>query len=536
MNDQPSNSSQRALSRIIMVIGWVVILGIGLTIYALVIKPRLSGKLMEQTSSQIRYDHQIRLAHDSFSGYAILRSPAVQNLLKKKSIKITFIDDKADYSQRLNKLKNGKVQMAVFTIDAYIKASSKTGTFPAAVVLVIDETKGADAIVAYQQGVPEISRLSTPSASIMLVPDSPSETLARVMINKFSLPSLPNNWLKPANEPESVYKMLKSTKPSEQKAFVLWEPYVSQALSLDNVHVLLDSSKLKGYIVDVLVAERRFLNQNPDQVQAIVEAYLRARYDYAQQPDGLVNLLVEDSKKYGQALKLDEAKSLVGGIEWRNTMENYAHFGVVSKTEADNSELLDDMIAKIVNVLDKTDAIQDDPLEGNFGQIYYDGILRSLYSDNFHPSISNSELEDIDLGGEATALPKVRAQKQLVALGQSDWQKLKPVATMKVRPIQFGRGNARIQRNSQRSLVALADDLKSFPHWYIKIIGHTRSEGNRKANQDLAQQRADATAKFLMQNGISNSRIQAAAVGQPPANATGGQAQSVTFMLLEKPY
>ena len=225
MNDQPSNSSQRALSRIIMVVGWVVILVIGLTIYGLVIKPRLSGKLMEQTSSQIRYDHQIRLAHDSFSGYAILRSPAVQNLLKKKSIKITFIDDKADYSQRLNKLKNGKVQMAVFTIDAYIKASSKTGTFPAAVVLVIDETKGADAIVAYQQGVPEISRLSTPSASITLVPDSPSETLARVMINKFSLPSLPNNWLKPANEPESVYKMLKSTKPIEQKAFVLWEPF-----------------------------------------------------------------------------------------------------------------------------------------------------------------------------------------------------------------------------------------------------------------------------------------------------------------------
>ena len=94
MNDQPSNSSQRALSRIIMVVGWVVILVIGLTIYGLVIKPRLSGKLMEQTSSQIRYDHQIRLAHDSFSGYAILRSPAVQNLLKKKSIKITFIDDR----------------------------------------------------------------------------------------------------------------------------------------------------------------------------------------------------------------------------------------------------------------------------------------------------------------------------------------------------------------------------------------------------------------------------------------------------------
>jgi len=536
MDERSSNSSQQARSKIIMVVSWVIILIVGGTVYQLIIKPRLTGKLMEQTSSQVQYDHQIKIAHDSFSGYAILRSPAVQNLLKKKSIKLTFIDDKADYNQRLNELKNGKVQMAVFTIDAYIKAGSQAGDFPAAVVLVIDETKGADAIVAYQQGVPEISRLSTPEASILLVPDSPSETLARVMINKFSLPSLPSNWLKKANAPESVYKILKSTKPNEPKAFVLWEPYVSQALSLDGVHVLLDSSKLKGYIVDVLLAERRFLSQNPDQVQAIIEAYLRARHDYSQRPEGLVNLLIEDSKKHGQTLKRDEAKSLVRGIEWRNTMENYAHFGVASRKEAKDSESLDDMIAKIINVLDKTDAISSDPLAGNFGQIYYDGILRSLYADKFHPSVSSSDLDDIDLGGGTAVLPAVRSQAKLTALDKANWKKLKTVATMRIKPIRFGRGNSRIQRNSQRSLITLVDDLNSFPHWYLRITGHTRREGDRQANKNLAWERANATANFLKQNGISSSRIESIASSQPPSNATGGQAQSVTFMLLEKPY
>ena len=91
MDERSSNSSQQARSKIIMVVSWVIILIIGGAVYQLIIKPRLAGKLMEQTSSKVQYDHQIKIAHDSFSGYAILRSPAVQNLLKKKSIKLMHI-------------------------------------------------------------------------------------------------------------------------------------------------------------------------------------------------------------------------------------------------------------------------------------------------------------------------------------------------------------------------------------------------------------------------------------------------------------
>jgi hypothetical protein len=40
------------------------------------------------------------------------------------------------------------VQLAVFTIDSLITAGAKAGDFPGSIVLVIDETKGGDAIVA----------------------------------------------------------------------------------------------------------------------------------------------------------------------------------------------------------------------------------------------------------------------------------------------------------------------------------------------------------------------------------------------------
>ena len=140
---ESSASSKKATSKIIMVLSWLVILGIAGAVYKFYIEPRMKGKLLQKTSTQ-RYNHEIKIAHDSFSGYAILRSPAVQNLLDRQEIKLIFVDDKADYIQRLKNLKTGKIQMAVFTIDAYLKAGDVIGEFPGSILLVIDETKGAD--------------------------------------------------------------------------------------------------------------------------------------------------------------------------------------------------------------------------------------------------------------------------------------------------------------------------------------------------------------------------------------------------------
>ncbi len=533
-----SDSSKKARSKIVMVFSWLVILGIAGAIYKFVIEPRMKGKTVANTRTPSRYTHEIKIAHDSFSGYAILRSPSVQNLLERQEIKLTFLDDKADYVQRMKNLRSGKIQMAVFTIDAYIKAGDAIGEFPGSIVLVIDETKGADAIVAYKQGVPQIPKLSNPAAKIVLTPDSPSETLARVMINKMSFPSLPRDWELEVDGAEDVYKKLKAGNPNEPRAYVLWEPFVTKALALDGVHILLDSSKLKGYIVDVLIAQRQFLTEQPELVTAVVQAYLRARYDYANQPDGLINLVLEDAKKYGDSLRRNEAENLVNGIEWRNTMENYAHFGVISGQEAKNTDHLEDMIAKIIRVLVQTGAVAGDPLAGDYGQIFYDGILRSLRRDKFHPSVATSSgLDDIVLGDSTTtALPEVTSAKALSNLSDSEWSRLVPVGTMRFDPIQFGRGNARIQRNSQRALARLAEDLDSFPQWYLKVVGHTRREGDPEANRILAQQRAEVVAAFLMSKGINPHRMKFVASDRPPENAVGGKAQSVTFVLLEKPY
>ncbi len=528
--------------RMVMVASWLIIIGIIGLAYKFVVEPRLGGrrdKLVKNTSTH-RYDHEIKIAHDSFPGYAILRSDAVKNLLDRQAIKLTFVDDKADYVRRTRDLKSGKVQMAVYTIDAYLKAGNVIGDYPGSIVLVIDESKGADAIVAHERGVPNIPNLSDPKARIVLTPDSPSETLARIMINTMSLPSLPASWASDANGAEDAYKKLKSADPDEPTAYVLWEPYVTKALSIDGVHLLLDSSKLKGYIVDVLVVQREFLNSQRELVTHVVQAYLRANYDYTNKTEGLLTLLESDAKQYGDALSRNEASQLVKGIEWRNTVENYAHFGVISGSEAKDTEKLETMIGKIMQVLVKTKSLPADPLAGNYGKLFFEGILRSLNHDKFHPGVLNAGgadgLDDIFVDTAPVIEEKVREDTVLNPLSDDNWNTLAPVAAMKIEPIQFGRGNARILLGSKRALAEIASNLKSFPQYYLRVVGHTRKEGDPAANKILATQRAEAAAKALREHGIANHRIRSIASTRSSTKMQGGAAQSVTFELLGKPY
>lgn len=529
-------------SRVVMVASWLIIIGVIGLAYKFLVEPRLSGrrdKLVQDTGSQ-QYDHEVKIAHDSFPGYAILRSDAVKNLLSRHETKLTFIDDKADYVKRARDLKSGKVQMAVFTIDAYLKAGNAIGDFPGSIVLVIDESKGADAIVAHKRGVAAIPNLSNPNARIILTPDSPSETLARIMINTMSLPSLPANWKSDANGSEDVYKKLKSADPDDPYAYVLWEPYVTKALAIDGVQLLLDSSKLKGYIVDVLVVQREYLNSQTELVTNVVQAYLRANYDYTNQSDGMLALIQADAKQYGDDLNQNEATKLVKGIEWRNTVENYAHFGIITGTEAKKTEKLDTMIEKIMQVLVKTKSLAADPLAGNYGKLYYEGILRSLHTDKFHPGVLSTSategLEGILVDTSNVIEEKVREEKALNPLSDTNWNTLAPVAAMKIEPIQFGRGNARILPGSKRALTDIASKLKSFPQYYLRVVGHTRAEGDPNANKILANQRAEAAAKALRELGIANQRIRAIAGTRNAFKKHGGEAQSVTFELLGQPY
>jgi outer membrane protein OmpA-like peptidoglycan-associated protein/ABC-type nitrate/sulfonate/bicarbonate transport system substrate-binding protein len=519
----------RSKGCLIAAVIWCVILALLGAAYKFWVHPHLSKKLKEATGSTSRYKDELVLAADSFSGYCVLRSDAFKQELRDRGIKLSVQDDKADYAARLDALRSGKVELAAFTIDSLITAGAKAGDFPATIVLVIDETQGADALVAYQQSVGSVQDLNDPSAKIVLTPNSPSEFLARVVLAHFSLPRLPENWMVSADGAAEVYRQFRSAKPTEKKGFVLWEPYVSRALQQSGAHVLLDSGKLKGYVVDVLVAQREFLRDKPEIVRSVVEAYARAAYRYNAQQDGMVKLVVEDAKQTGsESLDTPQAKRIVEGIQWKNTLENYAHFGLTSGADQGGLPTLEDMIGNITEVLLKTKAIPSDPLDGKHTTLFYDRVLSEMRNARFHPGQGLNVMP-----GVATSAETVRQEKELPALTPEQWTALRPVGELRIAPISFGRASASLSLDSERELQDLARRLRTFPRFYLRVIGHARAEGDPEANRLLAQSRAEAAANYLISQGVSQPRLRTETA---PTAVTGGEAQAVSFAVGQRPY
>ncbi len=525
-------SQKRAKGCLVASVLWCIILIVLAVAYRFLVHPLLTEKLTEETGSSSQYQDEIRLAADSFSGYAILRSDDVKQSLRKEGIKLTVQDDQADYAARLESLKNGDTDLAVFTIDSYLTAGTKAGEFPGSIILVIDETKGGDAILANPNAVQSLQDLNDSNASIVLTPDSPSEFLARVVLAHFNLPNLPDSWIRPADGAQSVLSEARRANSRDKVAYVLWEPYVSRAINNHGLKILLDSSKLEGYIVDVLVAQRSFLRNNPEKVSTFVQAYLRASFNHHQESSGMVKLVQTDAATSGgEQLDAAQAQQVVKGIQWKNTLENYSHFGIHSQTEHSDLPHLEDMIMNIVDVLVKTKAIDEDPLAGSYHTLFYQKILADLQADGFHPGRQINVVSGIGEGLES--IESVRATSEAAAISESQWASLRPVGELRIKPLVFVRGSSNVSLTSKRDLAEVAKKLQTFPEFYVRLIGQTRAEGDADANRRLAEQRANAVAERLTSAGVGSQRIRTEAA---PSVDRSGSAQSVRFVVGQLPY
>ena len=497
---------------------WICILGLGAVALKYFVFPSRKNKLVTETGSSSQYGAEITGGHDSFPGYAPARSELMNSNLKSASIRLTWVDDEANYVERLKKLLAGKLDVAVFTIDALIIASIKIGEWPppATIFAVIDQSKGADGIVSWKNKVGTINDLDHEDARIVATPNSPAEFSARVVVSQFNLPRLPKDWMIAADGSKDVLKKLKASK-DKRYAFALWEPELSQALEIDGVHMLLDSSKLDGLIVDVLVANRKFVADHPDQVKAIGEAYLRTAYSYGQ--SGMAALIAKDAN-----LNLPQAQKIAKGIKWANTMENFAYFGLVS-----GGQHIEDSIINITNVLVATGALpEQNPVRGTENIMYYDQMLASLQKEGFHPARKINLLGN--MSGMA-GLDAIRTEEELPVLNDDGWNNLIGVGNIRVDLITFGKGSSNVNIGGQRELRNLADRLTSFPQYYLLVVGNSTAMGDPQANLELAQQRSEAVVQYLTTLGVGVNRVKAKAA--PPTKQT---TSSVSFVVGQRPY
>jgi len=504
------------------VVIWLVLLGICAVVYKFVFAPRGREVVVQQSGSTPVHDTEIMVALDSFSGYCVLRSPAFRRELDAQAIGLNLVDDQANYGQRIQTLRSGETPFAVFTVDALLTASARLGETPGTIVMVIDESNGADAMVAYKQGVPNLNALDKPDARFVVTRDSPSETLARVVMASFRLPQLPASPWIDAQGAEDVLRQFQAAKPDDPRAYVMWEPHVSRALETPGAHILIDSSKFQSKIVDVLVIQRAYLLENEPLVKKVIEAYRRAAYELERQPGGMAKAVRDDAEQQRAPLSEAQAKQLAAKILWKNTQENYAHFGVLAGEASRGLQPLDEIMRGIVAVLQKTGGLETDPTGGQPHQWYYDKIARAMLDEHFHPGL-------IVGGADET----IRGQRTAEELTDPQWNGLTEIGTLEVEPLVFARGTSQLTPQSKLVLDRLAETLKSFPSYYVIVRGNARREGDPTANKQLAEARAKEAAAHLLNAGIATTRIRA--LGSEPM-PTGGEAQTVKFVLGQRPF
>lgn len=469
-------------------------------------------EVLASTSSDSQYKHVVSFNHDWFTGYDVLRSQENANHNRRSNIKLNFTDDGADYVQRLKDLESGKADMATFTIGSLIKASHECGyspeEIPATIVGFIDETRGADMMVAYKKTFPNLDALNDSDVKFVLVGNSPSETLVRVMLTNFQFNHLPKDPFVFVDDPKALFDHYRSIGPNDKYVYVCWQPWGTKILDNPNAHVLIDSSRFKGYIVDVIVANRDFLYKNPQVVQDVVENYYRAVYDTR---DRRVELALDDATKSGEPLSQTQAEALVDGIWWKNTQEAYAHFGFGNQT----LQHVEDMIENLTRVLIKSGSIPKDPTGGKPNLLYYDGIVKKMHAANFHPGFEPEEIRN--------------ESKTLGPLDEDQWGELIPVGTLDVPTLVFRRGSYALTDTSKTHLDNLIETLNTFPTYYCLVKGDASTKGDLDANQALALGRANAAKEYLISQGIHKDRIRAVA-GMPSGDT------EVRFQLGEAPY
>lgn len=498
-----ASSRGKFLSSVIIV---VIFCGIAASVYKLWFVPskiravekneaKEKQEILNLTSSDSRYDYNVNFAIDSFSGYAVFRSEIFNKELANRRIKLNLVDDVADYSERFRRLKLGDIPMGVFTIDAIIKACADDNSVPVTIVFFIDETRGADAITANKDTFPNLDALNDQNVKFILTKSSPSETLSRVVMSNFNLDKLKNPFIG-MDGAKAVYEAYRKAKPEDKIIFVLWEPYVTKMLENPNMHILVDSSKFRGYIVDVIVVNRDFLAKNKKLVQTFIEAYCCSHY---KQSGIMMPVVIEDAKKLGEPLSPKAAKRLVDGIWWKNTAENNIHMGLVKG----DLQHVEDIISNITKVLKNTGAITTDPTGGKSNVLYFNGILKEMIESKFRPGMSDELVRE-----DKIILP---------ALSDKQWEGLIPIGQLNVQPVVFARGSSQISTMGKNVLLNLMETLKTCPKFYVLIRGNG-------GDTELANSRAKGVKEFLISNGVSENRVRT--ISGKPSGST-----SVDFVL-----
>ncbi|MDJ0851899.1 MAG: phosphate ABC transporter substrate-binding/OmpA family protein [Myxococcota bacterium] len=460
-------------------------------------RPWLEDLQQRATSDAGDTRAEIAIGVDNWVGYFPLCSPVMKRRMREQGYRLRCEDDSADLAGRMAALRKGELQFAVATVDSYL-LNGAPESWPGTIVMVIDESKGGDAVIARRSVVSGIDALKERSdLRVAFTPGSPSEHLVKAIATHFDIPALQDaggGWRVETDGSEAAREMLES---GAVDVAVLWEPDVSRALSAPEFTKLLGTEDTENLIVDVLVVGREFSKDEPGALQTLLHEYFRTLKHYRERPAELRADVAEHTK-----LPEEKVDAMLGGVAWMTLHDNAVRWFGLRQSGQFSRDGIVDAIGSALEILVQAGDFSSDPLpDRDPYRILHSEPLGALFGEG-------------SFGGFATGASAEGLERSFEALDDAAWSRLREVGTLKVRPITFQSGTARLGLEGKEELDKAAENLRHYPNFRVVIEGHTGLRGDPEANHELSELRADAVSRYLQAaHGVDANRLRAAGRG-----------------------
>jgi outer membrane protein OmpA-like peptidoglycan-associated protein len=478
----------------------VIIAAAGYFGYAKLIKPALEQKSQQETdktlqqstsvSSGAKRGKMIRVAGDGWSGYSTFRSePRLAAALAKSDIGIEYIDDEKLYDQnnRMDALENGKLDLALTTVDAFLQHGAKhkkAGLYPGVILWNIDESNGGDAIFL-SKGKKSFDDVK-PTDKVCYATGTPSEHLWDFA--SLSFQSLGDNI---ASDNGVVAKdCWDKLNAGKVQVAVLWQPYTALAQEAGYPKVFATGGQADDVIIDIVVANRDYVVKEKDTLGKLARAYFQTIDGYLKDPPGHAKFITADC---GADCKNDArlGSAVLDGIEFLTYEKNMCLWWGQCGTPAKMIERVN-KTARLLTAKGKL-AAGDVPAPAS---ILNDSFLVGMKAEMENRAKLMSEVAG---GGTKVAAPAITAEekKYQYAADVAKQDTSKDVGTLNLPNIYFAEGKSELDENGKSVVGGIADKLRSFPALCVRVYGHTNSAGNATANKTLSDKRAQSIVTYL---------------------------------------
>lgn len=455
-----------------------------------------------KTSDAAKITRTITIAGDDWLGYLVCRSPVFAQIMAQSGIGVKFAME-LDFDERIKGLSDERFQFAAITLDTYLALGEKH-QWPGVILWTIDESNGGDAII----GLPPIHTVDDLNQMKgAYTKNSPSEFLLRSQITHFKLDTLRKRL--PEFGTDSVEQAYDQLKSGKSQFAVLWEPFKTRALQeIPNAKVIIDTTQARGLIIDVFLASRKTLANDPELANIVGRAYFTTLHGFLNNPTTLAEAALRDINVRDHRKSIKDATEMLKGIHFTSLTENTEAGGWTGNT----SPKLALSTSQLTNILENQNTRVNLP-NRDPGTIIYrkttQGLKGILPVNNETP----------------------RLNEFYKPLSESEWNDLarKVKGTLLDTPIFFRPGQREIPEETMEELQEAVPKLAHYPNYRIIVEAH--SFGNDpKTDLELSEERAAEVKRSLVWDcKVPEDRVLAVGKGSSQTLARGPDEGEAAF-------